>query len=82
MDSGPSPITPGIAGTPLSHLSTESNRNAAHSAAHANQQPSEAISDTLETTDREAEGRQPATTNQNSERENGRDQGPLLDLSG
>ena len=83
MDTGPTPITPGCAGTPLSHQATESRRNATGEVASVRAKPDDTISDTLETTDRESDGRQPMIRHENPPRDHDRpDQGSLLDLSG
>lgn len=82
MQTGPTPIIPGCAGTPLSHQATESRRNSTHRPNPTGAKSDDSISDTLETTDREPEGQQPITR-QESEGQNDRtDQGSLLDLSG
>ena len=82
MDTGPTPITPGCAGTPLSHQAAESHRNATSEVASVRAKPDDSISDTLETTDRESDGRQPVIRQDTSKDRDRPDQGSLLDLSG
>ena len=72
----------GAAGTPLSHQATQSGRDIIKK----NSSPlesSEAISDTLETTDREGDGRQPLQQKLNStQAEPNSENTPGLDVTG
>lgn len=86
MISGPDPITPGCAGTPLSHQATESHRNASNQTARAVRKTGDIISDTLETTDRDPDGRQTISSESQNDSEptddSTPDTGSFLDISG
>lgn len=56
MNNGPSPINAGVAGTPLSNQAVGTRKKASQSIVP--KPDSSAIRDTLETSDREADGRQ------------------------
>ena len=58
MKTDPTPQVTGAAGTPLSHAAIEHGRNFSQRSV-ARSKPADTIADTLETSDREADGRQP-----------------------
>ena len=65
MKTDPTASVSGAAGMPLAYEAVESRRNLATNA-NLNAKPKDAISDTLETTDREGDGRQILELNSNA----------------
>ncbi len=78
MNTGPTPISAGLASTPLSQQTMESRQNASQSTT-AKSPASDAIHDTLETADREPEGGQ---TEARSQARKNNETGEHLDLMG
>jgi len=72
----------GAASTPLSYQAIQSNRNLIKQNSTSTK-PSEAITDTLETTDREGDGRQPLESNLHPQKSDSNVDAPSgLDLTG
>lgn len=81
MTTGPSPINASAAGTPLSQQAIASNQQTLRGAVNSNTKQDTSISDTLETTDREADGREP-TSSQTGRNKETQANGSILDVSG
>jgi len=79
MNTGPTPISAALAGTPLSNQTIASHQNTTHLSS-AKPHLTDPIRDTLETTDREADGRQPLESNEQATDDN--ESGHRLDLTG